>query len=236
MKHEVLLRGLRVDPAERYSSLGALMQAIADNRSSFAATVAGKNAAALRIEVWIGLFLVPFFWILDWLVLRSWVWVTLGMRLLCAIAALVVLGISVWAPRVLLRFEKPLAFGYSQVVVCSIAVMCFIHGGYESPYYAGMSLLFMAVGQFFSWNLRLSVAFVATGYGFYMAPLALGWIDVVEPVAVLLNQFFLLSTMLISVVSQVHRFRHARIEFDERIVQERLLAQARAPMRSTVDV
>lgn len=234
--NEVLMRGMCVDPALRFASLEELFQAIADRRTSFAAAVASKNAAALRIEVWVGLFLVPFFWILDWVVLRSWVWVTLGMRLACVLAAGLVIGIASQAPRALVRHVTTLSFAYSQMVLCSIAVMCFLHDGYESPYYAGMNLMYLAVGQFFWWDLRRSVAFVVTGYCFYMAPMALGVIRVDDPVAVLLNQFFLLSTILITVVSQVHRFRQARVEFDERVVQERLLAQARAPRQGATRV
>lgn len=63
----------------------------------------------------------------------------------------------------------------------------------------------------------------------------LGLLTIRDPVLALTNQFFLLSTILITVVSQVHRFRRLGREFAERDLQERLLAGARAQRRSWPD-
>ncbi len=225
---EVLTRGLSVDPAGRFADMRELFAAISANRPTFAALIASENAAALRIEATIGFFLVPSFWVLDWLVLRQWVWMTLGLRLACAVYAAAIIALSIASPRLLQRHVVALAFSYSQLIVWSIAVMCFLHEGYESPYYAGMNLLYLAVGQFFSWNLRTSLTFAGIAYGFYMLPLALGLLEIRDPALALSNQFFILSTILITVISQVHRFEHLQREFAERTLQERLLAEARA--------
>ncbi len=230
---ELLERGLSVDPARRFAGMRELFAAISANRPTFAALIADKNAAALRIEAMIGFLLVPSFWVLDWLVLRPWVWLTLGLRLACAIYAAAIVALSIVSPRLLRRHVVVLAFTYSQLIVWSIALMCFLHEGYESPYYAGMNLLYLAVGQFFSWNLRTSLAFAGVAYGFYMLPLALGLLPIRDPALALSNQFFILSTILITVISQVHSFGHLRREFAERALQERLLAEARAPRRAT---
>ena len=233
---ELLKRGLSDDPARRFASMQELFAAISAYRPTFAGEIAAKNAASLRLEVKIGLFLVPAFWILDWLVLRPWVWFTLGLRLVCAIVAAGIIVLSVRSPRLLQRFAVPLAFSYSQLVVWSIAVMCFLGEGYESPYYAGMNLLYLAVGQFFAWDLRTSLAFAGIAYGFYMLPLMLGMLPIRDPVLALTNQFFLVSTILITVVSQVHRFDRLGREFAERNLHERLLAEARAERRVVTPV
>ena len=114
--------------------------------------------------------------------------------------------------------------------------MCFLGEGYESPYYAGMNLLYLAVGQFFAWDRRTSLAFAGIAYGFYMLPLMLGMLPIRDPVLALTNQFFLVSTILITVVSQTHRFERLGREFAERNLHERLLAEARAERRVATPV
>ena len=224
----VLERGLHVDPRRRFGSMRELFAEISANRPTFAGLLATKNAAALRIEALLGLTLVPAFWILDWYIMTPWVWVTLPLRLTCAAYAAVILGLSAWSRRWFVKRVVALGFSFSLLVVWSIAAMCFFSGGYESPYYAGMNLLFLIVGQVFWWDLRTSLAFAGAAYGLYMAPLLLGLVPIREPALALSNQFFLLSTLLVTIVSQAHRLGRLRREFVERALHERLLAEARA--------
>lgn len=199
----------------------------------FEASLVPRNVAALRLELWLGTFLVPGFWPLDWFVVPDQVWLTLPIRLLCTAIGLGILLRERLIPGWIARHIGPLSFFFSLLVAWSIALMCFLHHGYESPYYAGVNLLIMAVGLLFSWPMHMSIGFNLAIYAFYMTPLVLGLTPITDlPIAVS-NQFFLLSTAIITVASQIHRRRLERREFEAQIAQEHLLAEVQA--MATID-
>ena len=202
-------------------------------RASFEASLVPRNAAALRLEARLGTFLVPAFWALDWFMVPEHVWVTLGMRLVPTVYGLALLVVDHAAPEWFQRRVNPLAFSYSLIVAWSIAMMCFLHRGYESPYYAGINLLIMAVGLLFSWRILMAIGFNVAIYAFYMGPLALGLSPVTDVPVALSNQFFLVSTAIITVASQIHRRRLERREYDAQLAQQHLLAEVQT--MATID-
>lgn len=193
--------------------------------ASFEDSLRGRNAAALRVEVALGAFLVPSFWGLDWFVIPDQVWVTLGFRLACTFYALGILIAGRVRPEWTTRNVGWLSFSFSLAVAWSIALMCFMHEGYESPYYAGINLLILAVGLLFSWRLATAIGFVVLVYAFYMAPLLLGVLTIRDGVAALGNQLFMIATMIITVTSQFHRRRLERREHEAQVAQQQLLAE-----------
>lgn len=205
----------------------------ASTPDEFEASLTPRNAAALRLELWLGTFMVPAFWPLDWFVVPDRVWLTLVIRLLCTAIGLGILLRDRLVPGWLARHVGSLAFSFSLLVAWSIALMCFLHEGYESPYYAGVNLLIMAVGLLFSWPTGLAIGFHVAIYAFYMAPLVLGLTAIHNLPIALSNQFFLLSTAIITVASQIHRRTLERREFDAQLAQQHLLAEVQA--MATID-
>ena len=193
--------------------------------ASFEDSLRARNAAALHVEVALGAFLVPSFWVLDWFVIPDQVWVTLGFRLACTCYALAIFAAGKLRPEWTTRHVAGLSFSFSLAVAWSIALMCFMHEGYESPYYAGINLLILAVGLLFSWRLVTAIVFVSLVYAFYMAPLALGILTIRDGVAALGNSLFLISTMIITITSQAHRRRLERREHEAQVAQQQLLAE-----------
>lgn len=202
-------------------------------RTEFEASLVPRNAAALRLELWLGTLMVPAFWGLDWFVVPEHVWLTLVIRLLCTACGLAMLLSARLAPAWFARHVGPLAFGFSLMVAWSIALMCFLHAGYESPYYAGINLLVMAVGLLFSWPTHMAIGFNLAIYAFYMAPLALGLTPITDLSTALSNQLFLISTAIITVASQIHRRTLERREFNAQLAQQHLLGEVQA--MATVD-
>ena len=202
-------------------------------RADFESSLVPRNAPALRLGARLGTFLVPVFWALDWFVVPEHVWLTLVMRAVPTVFGLALLVIARAAPEWFERHVNPLAFSYSLIVAWSIAMMCFLHRGYESPYYAGINLLIMAVGLLFSWRTLMAVGFNLAIYAFYMAPLALGLTPITEVPIALSNQFFLISTAIITVASQIHRRRLERREYDAQVAQQHLLAEVQT--MATID-
>ncbi len=199
----------------------------------FEASLAPRNAAALLVEARLGIVLVPAFWALDWVVMPSQVWTLLWMRVLPTVYGLALLLLHRLAPEWFKRHVNPLAFSFSLMVAWSIAMMCFMHEGYESPYYAGINMLVLCVGLLFSWRTAMAIVFNAAIYLFYMGPLALGLLTIDDLPATLSNQFFLLSTAVVTIASQAHRRALERREFDAQTAQQSLLAEVQT--MATID-
>jgi diguanylate cyclase (GGDEF)-like protein len=191
----------------------------------FEASLRPRNAGALRTELALGVVLVPTFWALDWFVVPDWIWLTLWIRLGCTVYGIGLLIASFKAPAWTERHVGPLSLSFSWLIAWSIAVMCFLGEGYESPYYAGINLLVMCVGLLFSWRISTAVIFNLGVYVFYMGPLLLGILGINNGTAALTNQFFLVSTMIVTAASQYHRRRLERREFDAQVSQRLLLAE-----------
>lgn len=191
----------------------------------FEASLRPRNLGALRTELGLGIVLVPLFWALDWFVIPDWIWMTLWIRALCTLYGIGLLIASYLLQGWTERHVGALSLSFSLLVAWSIALMCFLHEGYESPYYAGINLLVMCVGLLFSWRISTAVYFNIGVYGFYMAPLALGLLGITDGTAALTNQFFLVSTMVVTASSQYHRRRLERREFDAQVSQRLLLAE-----------
>ncbi|HEY0135566.1 MAG TPA: GGDEF domain-containing protein [Nannocystis sp.] len=199
----------------------------------FEASLLPRNASALRIEVRLGVMLVPAFWALDWVVLPERIWLLLWIRAVPTTFGLVILLLSRWAPGWFERHANALAFTFSLMVACSIILMCFLHQGYESAYYAGVNLLILGVGLLFSWRAVTAILFNAAVYACYMAPLALGLVTISDFPIALTNQFFLVATAIITVASMSHRRGLERREFDAQIAQQNLLAEVQT--MATID-
>mgnify|MGYP001584716087 CR=1 FL=1 len=172
-----------------------------------------KNTTSLFVLGWLSTTLVPAFWALDWVLIPQHV-VLLGcMRL----------GLTLYGLWLLMTLRHRREWVISRVhllgpitilaIEVTISAMCWLHEGYESQYYAGVCLSVLASGTLFLWDLRTAATVYATMYVVYMLPLAFGVIAVNQPAVVLNNQFFLLSTIIIVIASQVRRYQLERAEF-----------------------
>lgn len=166
-----------------------------------------RNVAALRLEALLGAVLVPLFWVLDWIVVPDHAATTLVLRVASTLYAVALLVASARWQDWVRRHVDALAVGLTLLVAWSIAVMCWLHDGYASGYYAGINLVLISVGFLFAWPTWLSMLFVALVYGFYMAPLALGIVPASDLTTTISNQFFLVSTMVVMVAAQRHRYQ-----------------------------
>lgn len=201
--------------------------------ADFEASLKPRNAAALRTELRLGVLLVPSFWALDWFVLPEQVWALLWIRLIPTAFGLVIMLAGRISPDWLERRAQPLAFIFSLMVAGSIIVMCFLHEGYESSYYAGINLIILGVGLLFSWRTITAILFNLAIYALYMSPLALGLVKISHFPTALTNQFFLVSTAIITVASMNHRRRLERREYDAQVTQRHLLAEVQT--MATID-
>ncbi|MFM1770483.1 MAG: hypothetical protein RJA22_3012 [Verrucomicrobiota bacterium] len=106
------------------------------------------------------------------------------------------------------------AFGWiiPFVPVFFITWMIAVSEGFQSPYYAGLNLVLLAVGAVLRWTVRESLFFVLSVLGLYIGTGLLHGGNI--PASVLANNFFFIGCMdIIAVVGNYYAHRQRRREF-----------------------
>jgi diguanylate cyclase (GGDEF)-like protein len=181
--------------------------------TGFESILKRRNVVGLRLAALLISILFPIFWILDWVVLPDWVKLTFWLRLLGILYSLGIWIATFRRGELVSRYTNQLGFSLGILISWLITIMAWLDQGYESPYYAGLNLVILGCSFLFAWPLRLTIGFNALLYGFYMAPLFTGFIPIHDPGVAITNQFFLLSTVLISVIAQQHRLAQEKKDY-----------------------
>ena len=176
------------------------------NAELFRAYLVDVNLNTLRLAATMIALIVPVFWLLDYFIVPSHVGFTFVLRAISFLFSVGVLVAMARRPAWVRRHVLLLEFTLITQVAWTVAILCWLAGGYESPYYAGLSLIFIGAGVLFHWPLRLGIAFSFLTYGFYMVPLVTGYLPLRNVPVAVSNQFFLLST--VGVVLTVQYYRH----------------------------
>ena len=207
--HRVVMRGLSRNAGERFPSMDALLSSFQD----FQAKVDARNTEMLRLETGLGSLLMLSFWMLDWFFVPEHIVLALLVRLMICAYAGSIHVLCRYRPRWVERHVDVLSFTVNLMAGFGLASIVWLAGGLESEYYAGLSLLVLSIGIMFLWSVWRALALNGLIYGFYMSPLVFGFIEVRDPSAILANQFFLLSTIIITVAAQRQRYALQRREF-----------------------
>src|SRR5215216_2398291 len=200
--------------------------------TSFESMLKRRNVVGLRLGALLISFLFPLFWILDWIVMPDWLMLTFWLRLL---GILYSLGIWIATFRrigLVYRYVNRLGISLGVLIGWLITIMAWLDHGYESPYYAGLNQVILGCSFLFAWPLRLTIGFNALLYGFYMVPLLIGSIAIHDPGVAITNQFFLLSTILVSVIAQRHRLAQEQKDYLA-IQQHQVLLQQAQTLAAT---
>ncbi len=194
---------------------------------SFRDHVERKNTHALVRAAWLVLAFSPLFMVLDWLTMRYQLRLVAVLGALCMVSALAVAALARWRSKSLAPYSGEASIGLFWLVGMSIVITSLIHDGYESPHWAGLYIAIIAVSQIFLWTTVEAVVAYGLLYGAFLTPMALGWMEVKEPVLVFEQQFFLFSTLVVSFVSQRARMRTERREYLGRLRQVRMSQRLR---------
>ena len=200
--------------------------------SGFENMLKRRNILGLRIGALLISFMFPLFWVLDWVVLPNWARITIWLRLFGMLYSLAIWLATFRRSDLIYRYANGLAISLGLLIGWLIAMMAWLDNGYESPYYAGLNLVILGASFLFAWPLRLSIGFNALLYGFYMLPLLLGYLVSNDPGVAITNQFFLLSTVVVSVVAQQYRLTQEKKDYLA-IQQHRVLLQQAEVLAAT---
>lgn len=194
--------------------------------ASFESLIKRRNMDGLRLGALLVSLMFPLFWILDWVTMPHWAPVTFWLRLFGIFYSLAIWVSTVRCRRHISRHTNAVAVSLGLLIGCLIAIMAWLDDGYESPYYAGLNLVILGVSFLFAWPLRLSIGFNVMLYGFYMGPLVTEHMPIDDLGVAITNQFFLLSTILISIVAQQYQLAQERKDFLDIRKHQRLLQHA----------
>ena len=123
------------------------------------------------------------------------------------------------------KFAKPLGIILYLVVGLTIAILIRFMGGYETPYYAGLNLVFLGGAVLMPWTLSESSSVFLSIYSFYIIPILI--LDQIRDLSTfLINNLFLIETLLIALAScyfsSKMRFREFRGRFELEQARDKL--------------
>ncbi len=108
-------------------------------------------------------------------------------------------------------------FGIFSYLYCTLAIVLMVHlvDGYASPYYAGINLVLICLLFILPMNVKETAFVMAVVYAAYIVPILLKG-GIVDTPAFAGNNFFLISTMLLAILSSYMATSMRRKEFTSR--------------------
>jgi signal transduction histidine kinase len=183
--------------------------------SGFEASLAERNLIGARLGYLLSTLLVPLCIPLDWVTAPQHTADFLVIRLLAALLALLLLGVS-YLPSAM---KHPVLLGAGPPIICAIGIELMISrlDGVVSPYYAGLNLCILAVAVLYTWRWQQALAVSGAIIGIWLVPALPLALAGKLPFAPFFNNLYFLSlTLVIAVTSAVVRYRSAWREYDAR--------------------
>lgn len=165
---------------------------------------------AVQIGAALAIVLVMLFSVLDYFFKPVLFETFLAIRIGTAFLSFLILACT----RTLIGTRRPYVLGalLCLIVSGSISVMCLLDQGPADPYYAGINLPILAFGILFPLTFIEGVLVVATAWLMYLLP-NLRLLAPENAAVFLNNNFFMLATMLISLVASQFHLQHRRREW-----------------------
>ena len=178
-------------------------------RSAFEDHLREVNNLGVRAGGILIVILTPFFSILDKVVVPDYFLPLLYIRIFMLFCSLII-SILTFS-----HFGKKYTFALSIALVLMaalcIVVMVHLHEGYRSEYYAGIMLVILGAGVLMKWRVKWSSSTYSLIYLSYLVPCLLGEVKEVE--ILISNSTFLLSMILVVIVTQYSSLRLLYCEF-----------------------
>ncbi|HEX9758956.1 MAG TPA: ATP-binding protein [Nitrospiria bacterium] len=176
----------------------------------------------LRLGCILSFTLVPLSSVLDYLTNPEFFTKFLYIRIICSFIALLIFLTTFWNTSK--KYSTILGIILTSVVGISIALMI-RYLGHETPYYAGLNLIILAIGLIFPWGLLETAIACTLIYSYYIVPILL--FDVINNFAIFANNnVFILETIVIALASSYFsstlRLREFKSRFELKMINLRL--------------
>lgn len=186
-------------------------------RNAFHEYLREINLSRVRIACVLGFTLVPLFSLLDFFVVPDYFGTFLFIRFACSLLTFLLFLISFTS---LGGKSIDLIGGITALLIAAtISLMTRYLGGYESPYYAGLNLVLLAISMLYAWEVKLTAVVCLIMYGFYIVPIFF-YDQIRRPEILINNNAFLLSTMMIALTGAYFVSRLRYQEFESRYKME----------------
>ena len=175
------------------------------------------NLFRVRIACVLGFTLVPLFSLLDYLVVPHYFGTFFLIRFTCSLLTLLLFLFSFtrWGGRSINVIGAVTAL----LIGATISLMTRYLGGYESPYYAGLNLVMLAISMLYAWEVKRTAVVCLIMYGFYIVPVFI-FDQIMRPEILINNNAFLISTMAIALTGAYFVSRLRYQEFESRYKME----------------
>jgi hypothetical protein len=168
------------------------------------------------ILYYLGIVLLPLFGALDYFVAPAHLFHSfLTLRLAAAVVLLATLLVAY--PTVGKRHPVLLGIAGPPIVGGSVSLMTLPMGGYESPYYAGLNLVILGVTLVMPFSLRESALTCGLVYATYFIPNLFVSNAISRPDLFLNNNFFIIGTIIIALISSHYSQKLRFHEFRSRL-------------------
>jgi len=166
---------------------------------------------ALSLGSLLGATLVPLFGLLDLVTKSHMIWTFISFRLAVTVVCIIVYFIS--KTTIGAKHAYPLSAIVTISICGSIALMCRLDQGPIDPYYAGINLPILAYAIMFPLNFRESISVFSIVWLTYLLPNLL----ILQPHEVQIfvsNNFFMIATIIISLLSCRFNFRYRKNQWN----------------------
>lgn len=204
--------------------------------SSYAQHLKALHVQRARVACLLGFFLFPATLILEFSMYPAYLREFLALRLFCSTVLLIVYLFSFTGR----GKEHGLFLGiFAILFMASILSIMIFRLGYETPYYAGLNLVILAIGVLFTWEFRHVLLVSISIYLMYLIPI-LAFQEITNYPIFQNNNLFIIETIIIASVSNYFvaklRFRdfESRYQLSNAVKQLSELDQAKTSFFSNV--
>lgn len=182
------------------------------------------NLQQIRLACILGFTLVPLFGFLDYFIVQRRLGTFFLIRLACT---LLILFFYFFSFTSLGKKNINLLGELTAMLIGGmVSWMTRYHGGYESPYYAGLNLVMLATSILATWDLKITAGICLAIYGSYVIPILL-YDQIKRPEILISNNLFLLSTMIVALAGSylISRLRFSEFQYRYQLEESRRALQ-----------
>lgn len=184
-------------------------------------SITSRGREVCKIVSLLAFLIFPLYAILDYFIIPSG---ALQKVLVIRFISTVFFGFCYTMARIRVKCKRPFTMVFMMLFVADISVtaMCWVMGGYESPYYAGINLIILTSVVLLPFNGAYMSFIVLTHIAVYVTGMFLeASFSIARPEILINNVFFMMTTAFIGVFAAIQRNRSRKDSFIQHLQLEK---------------